>query len=134
MTLCPLLNASWAVQVHVATVLPAFILGSWQIFASRKGAHAHRVVGYIYLALMSATAISAIFVHEIMPDAPFGFSPIHIFVPLTLFGVFGALYGARMHRVSLHKWSMIGTYVGGLLIAGAFTLAPGRIMHAVVFG
>jgi uncharacterized membrane protein len=29
---------------------------------------------------------------------------------------------------------MLSVYIGGILIAGGFTLAPGRIMHAVVFG
>jgi uncharacterized membrane protein len=29
---------------------------------------------------------------------------------------------------------MIGLFAGALLIAGIFTLLPGRIMHAVVFG
>jgi uncharacterized membrane protein len=29
---------------------------------------------------------------------------------------------------------MIGLFTGALVIAGVFTLLPGRIMHAVVFG
>ena len=29
---------------------------------------------------------------------------------------------------------MISIFVGALVIAGLFTLVPGRIMHAVVFG
>ncbi len=29
---------------------------------------------------------------------------------------------------------MISMFVGALLIAGAFTFLPGRIMHAVAFG
>jgi uncharacterized membrane protein len=29
---------------------------------------------------------------------------------------------------------MIGIFSGGLVIAGLFTLLPGRIMHTVVFG
>jgi len=29
---------------------------------------------------------------------------------------------------------MIALFVGALLIAGLFTLLPGRIMHAVLFG
>jgi uncharacterized membrane protein len=31
----PLLHASLAIQIHVATVVPAFFLGAWQIFLSR---------------------------------------------------------------------------------------------------
>ena len=29
---------------------------------------------------------------------------------------------------------MIAIFVGALVVAGVFTLVPGRIMHAVVFG
>lgn len=135
MTLEPLLHAPLAVQVHVATVVPAFLIGTFQIFASRKGAPLHRALGYVYLVLMSVTAITTLFVHQLMPHSPFwGLSPVHLLVPLTLFGVVGALRGAWTHNVALHKRAMIALYVGGMLIAGGLTFLPGRIMHAVVFG
>lgn len=134
MTLAPLLEAPFAVQVHAATVVPAFFLGTWQIFLSRKGAPAHRAIGFVYLVLMTVTAIAALFVHQVNPDGRFGLSWIHLFVPLTLAGVAGALYGARTHDIAMHRNSMIGTYAGGLVIAGGFALAPGRIMYSVLFG
>jgi uncharacterized membrane protein len=135
MTLAPLLHASLPIRIHVATVLPAFAIGTYQIFLSRKGAPLHRALGYVYLTLMTITSIAALFVQTLMPNGPFfGFSPIHLFVPLTLFGVVGALRGAWTHNIALHRASMIGVYVGGLLIAGSLTLLPGRLMHWVVFG
>jgi uncharacterized membrane protein len=135
MTLEPLLHAPLAVQIHVATVVPAFVIGTYQIFLSRKGAPFHRVLGYVYLTLMTITSIAALFVQALMPRGPFfGFSPIHLFVPLTLFGVYGALRGARTHDVRLHRRAMLGVYIGGILIAGSLAFMPGRIMHAVVFG
>jgi uncharacterized membrane protein len=135
MSLEPLLHAPLAVQIHVATVVPAVFIGTYQIFLSRKGAPWHRVLGYIYLVLMTVTSIAALFVHQLMPRGPFwGFSPIHLLVPLTLFGVIGALRGAWTHNIAMHRASMIGVYVGGILIAGSLTLLPGRIMHAVAFG
>jgi uncharacterized membrane protein len=135
MTLAPLLAAPLAVQIHLFTVVPAFFLGTWQIFLSRKGAPFHRALGYVYLALMTVTAIAAIFVHQ-LKGVPmlFGFGPIHLFIPLTLAGVAGALYGAKTHNIRMHKRSMLGVYVGGLLIAGGFAFMPGRIMHAMIFG
>jgi len=36
--------------------------------------------------------------------------------------------------VKQHRNAMISVFVGALLIAGAFTFLPGRIMHAVAFG
>ena len=130
----PLFSAPLAVQIHVATVLPAFFVGTYLIFFSRKGARHHRVLGYLYLGLMTVTAIAALFVHRIMPNSRlFGLSPIHLFVPLTLFGVVGALRGAWSHNIGLHRRAMLGVYIGGLLIAGSLAFMPGRIMHTVAF-
>jgi uncharacterized membrane protein len=135
MSLEPLLNASLPIKIHVFTVVPAFVLGTWLIFFSRKGARNHRAVGFVYLALMTITAIAALFIHTIMPNGPFfGFSPIHIFSILTLSGVVSALYHAKKHNIPRHKRAMLGVYIGGLLIAGAFTFLPGRIVHQIFFG
>ncbi len=134
MNLEPVITASLPIKIHLATVLPAFAIGTWQILVSRKGAPIHRALGYAYLALMSVTAVAAIFIHEVMPNGPFfGFSPIHLFVPLTLFSVVGALRGAWTDNVNMHRRSMIGLYVGGLLIAGGLTFLPGRVMYRLFF-
>jgi uncharacterized membrane protein len=45
-----------------------------------------------------------------------------------------AVWRAHRHRVADHMRIMIMTFIGALVIAGLFTLLPGRIMHAVVFG
>jgi uncharacterized membrane protein len=45
-----------------------------------------------------------------------------------------AVLAARRGRVVTHGRSMMGLFLGALVIAGAFTLLPGRIMGAVVFG
>lgn len=135
MTLEPLLHAPLAIRIHVATVVPAFLIGTWQIFFSRKGQPFHRILGYAYLGLMTVTSVAALFVHALMPKSPFfGMSPIHLLVPLTLFGVIGALRGAWTHNLRLHRNAMLGVYIGGILIAGTLAFLPGRIMHAVVFG
>ena len=135
MSPAPLLAASFAVQLHVFTVVPAFFLGTWLIFFSRKGARRHRAIGYVYLVLMTVTAIAALFIHEIPAiDIVYGFGPIHIFSIVTLSGVVGALRGAWTHNIKMHRSSMLGVYIGGLLIAGTFAFLPGRIMHAIVFG
>lgn len=135
MNLEPLLHAPLAVQIHVATVVPAFLLGTWQIFFSTKGSPLHRVTGYTYLTLMTITAISTLFIHLVSPNSPFfGLSWIHLFVPLTLYGVYGALVTARRHDIKGHRRAMIGVYVGALIVAGGLAFMPGRIMHEVVFG
>jgi uncharacterized membrane protein len=44
MTLEPLLRAPLPVQIHVATVMPAFVIGMYEIFLSRKGQRFHRAL------------------------------------------------------------------------------------------
>lgn len=84
---------------------------------------------------MTVTAIAALFIHQIPAiDIVDGFGPIHLFSLITLFGVAGALRGARTHNIKMHRGSMLGVYIGGILIAGTFAFLPGRIMHALVFG
>jgi uncharacterized membrane protein len=129
----PVWTAPLAIQVHLATVLPAFVIGTFLLFVSKKGAPHHRALGYIYLALMTITAAATLFIHQVRPDGPMGFSLLHLFVPLTLFGVVGAIYGARTHNVRLHRNAMIGLYVGGLIIAGSLAFMPGRVMHKIFF-
>lgn len=131
--LTPIMNAPLPITIHLATVLPAFAIGTYLIFFSRKGAPHHCALGYLYLTLMSITATAALFIHEVSPNGFMGFSPIHVFVPLTFFGVVGAISGARTHNVKRHRGSMIGLYIGGLLIAGSLAFLPGRVMHRVFF-
>lgn len=124
-----------AVIIHVFTVVPAFFIGTWLIFFSRKGQRFHRAIGYVYLVLMTITAIAALFIHEIPAiDVFHGFGPIHIFSIITLSGVVGALRGAWSHNIAQHKRAMLGVYIGGLLIAGSLAFLPGRLMHTLVFG
>ena len=47
MSLAPLLAASFAIKLHAFTVVLAFVLGTWVIFFSRKGAPRHRAAGYV---------------------------------------------------------------------------------------
>jgi len=44
------------------------------------------------------------------------------------------VWKAHRHEVSDHRRIMILVFSGALIIAGLFTLLPGRIMHSVVFG
>ena len=61
-------------------------------------------------------------------------SPIHLLAIYTLAMLPLAVLHARRHRVPNHKRAMISIFIGGLVIAGAFTFVPGRIMHAVATG
>ena len=131
MSLAPLLNASPTIQLHAFAAMAAFALGVVQLSAP-KGTLPHRTIGWIWVSLMLVVSISAFFIHTIRLWGPW--SPIHLLAIFTLIMLPLAVLPARRHDVARHKWAMISIFTGALVIAGAFTLLPGRIMHAVVFG
>src|SRR5262245_3278876 len=131
MSLAPLLQAEPVIQIHAFAAMGAFALGLIQ-FAAPKGTLPHRTIGWIWVALMAMIALSSFFIHEIKLVGPF--SPIHLLTIFTLVMLPLAVLHARRHNVKRHRGAMISIFVGALVIAGAFTFVPGRIMHAVVFG
>lgn len=131
MSLQPLLDAPLAVQFHVATVIPAAILGII-VFLRPKGTATHRLLGKIWVALMIITSLSSFFIHAIKMF--YGFSPIHLLSILTIAGCLRAIQFARRGDIKRHVRMMKTVYLGGIVIAGGFTFVPGRIMHQVVIG
>jgi len=131
MTLAPLLAAPAVIQWHAFAALGAFALGAVQL-AAPKGTIPHRLFGWIWATLMLTVVVSSFFIHQIRLWGPW--SPIHLLSLFTLIMLPLAVLLARRHEVARHRRAMTGLFVGALVIAGAFTLLPGRIMHAVVFG
>jgi len=44
------------------------------------------------------------------------------------------IYAIRRRNVENHRRTMTGLYFGGLIVAGALTFLPGRLMFAMFFG
>jgi uncharacterized membrane protein len=130
MTLAPLLAADGAIQLHAFAAMTAFVLGVVQ-FSAPKGTIPHRTIGWVWVVLMLGVSISAFWIHKIRLWGPW--SPIHLLAIFTLVMLPIAVLHARRHRIDQHRWAMTGIFFGALVIAGLFTLVPGRIMHAVVF-
>ncbi len=131
MTLEPLLRAAPAIQIHAIAAMAAFVLGAIQLTAP-KGTLPHRMLGWIWVTLMALVAAGSFFIHTIREFGPF--SVIHLVSLFVLVLLPRAVLAARRGDVGAHRRAMISLYVGALVIAGGFTLYPGRIMHAVVFG
>jgi len=131
MSFQPLFDAPFAVQLHVATVVPAAVLGAVVLFFP-KGTPLHHLLGRIWIVLMIVTSFSTFFIHEL--NVFYGFSPIHIISAFTIYGCLQSVYFVRRGQIKRHMRIMQGIYLGGIVIAGGFTLLPGRIMYTVVFG
>jgi uncharacterized membrane protein len=131
MGLAPLADAAPAIPVHAFAAMAAFGLGVVQL-AAPKGTLPHRTLGWIWVGLMLSVAVSSFWIHQIRLVGPW--SPIHLLSIFVLITVPLAVWRAHQHEVADHRRIMISVFCGGLVIAGLFTLLPGRIMHAVVFG
>jgi len=122
--------------LHAVCAFVSFLLGTY-VLLNPKGTPRHLQIGRIYLGLMVFVSLSALLIREIDDNS---YSVIHILIPLTLALLAISIISVRRFRITRnskllmrHKITMIFTYVGGLVIAGAFTLAPGRILHRLIF-
>lgn len=127
----PLLTAPPPIPWHAFAAVAALAIGGTQL-ALPKGTARHRVLGYVWAALMLVIAVSSFWIQQIRLIGPF--SPIHILSILVIVTAPLAVWYAHTHKVAAHRSAMIKLYLFALVGAGIFTLLPGRIMHAVVFG
>ena len=124
-------TAPWIVQLHIMMALAAIVLGGIQ-FARPKGTASHRLLGRAWVAAMAVLAFSGFFIHEIRLWG--AYSPIHLLSAATLVLLVLGVWTARSGNIGRHRRMMKGLYFFALLVTGAFTLLPGRLMHQIVFG
>jgi uncharacterized membrane protein len=120
----------WAIQAHLAAVILALTLTPVMLLP-RKGTPRHRVLGYVWLLAMAATAGVSLFVRVLNPGH---FSPIHILSLFVLIQVPLIVYRARTHQIAQHQRAVRLMVLGALLIAGAFTFPFNRLLGRWLFG
>jgi uncharacterized membrane protein len=120
--------------LHLGTLAPAFVLGTY-LLINRKGTPAHQLLGKLYMGLMLFTATVTLFMEaQVGPILLNHFGYLHLLSLLVLRTVPLAYMAVRHGNIKAHKRHMIGMYIGALLLAGGFTLMPGRLMHMWLFG
>lgn len=118
---------------HLATIIPAFVIGTF-LLLMKKGTRIHKLLGKIYMPLMLVTAVITLFMPaRVGPQLGGHFGFIHAFSLLALYNVPTAYFSARRGDIKTHRKAMIGLYIGGILIAGAFAFMPGRMLHQMLF-
>jgi uncharacterized membrane protein len=124
------------IAVHMTAALGALVTGPVALWA-RKGAkqrpRLHRAFGYAWVTLMIVTAVSAMFIRDTRLPNIAGFTPIHLLIPATLAGLFGAFRALFRGDIAGHKSLMQRIYLGACITAGAFTLLPGRYLGNLVW-
>jgi uncharacterized membrane protein len=124
------------VIIHLAAALSAAALGPFALWARLSGKQRpklHRAFGYAWVTMMLIAALSAAFIHSHFPM--WGrFSWIHLFIPATFIGLFGAFWHLAKGNIRRHRNTMLGLYFGACLGAGVFTLLPGRFLGQFIWG
>jgi uncharacterized membrane protein len=111
--------------IHLATVIPALPLGAY-VLLRRKGDRLHKFLGRAWALMMVTTAIASFWVGS-------GLSFIHIFSVTTLISIPLSIWRIWVGDVAGHRRAMAAVYIG-LVIAGAFTFVPGRLLGALLYG
>ncbi|WP_158964998.1 DUF2306 domain-containing protein [Chachezhania sediminis] len=131
MALAPLWAARPPIPLHAVAAMAACVLGLGQL-ALPKGTRLHVWTGRVWIALMAAVAVSSFFIHTIRMLGPF--SPLHVLSAVTLFWLWAGMRAARRGQIDRHRRIMLALFFMALLLTGAFTVLPGRVMHEVILG
>ncbi|WP_299415194.1 DUF2306 domain-containing protein [uncultured Sulfitobacter sp.] len=131
MTLTPFTSAAPIIQFHILLALAAIAL-TIAILMLPKGSGYHRLMGRMWVATMAGIALSSFFIHELRMIGPF--SPIHLLSLYVLWNLVSGIRSARAGDIAQHQRTMKTMAFSALLVAGAFTLLPGRVMHSIVLG
>lgn len=122
-----LLERNPLVFSHLVFALAALALGA-VILARRKGTGSHRATGWLWVLLMGGTMLTSAFIRDYRMPNLAGITPIHFFTALVAIQLPRAVLAARRGDIGSHRKEMRGLYIGGCIVAGLFTLLPGRFL------
>ncbi len=117
------------VILHMSAAFTALGIGT-ALMIGVKGTTAHRTLGYAWCAAMMFTAISSFWIRGDHGRLSF----IHFLSGWTTLAVPLGIAFIRRRQVRRHARMMTSVFVGGLMIAGALTFLPGRLMFSLFFG
>jgi uncharacterized membrane protein len=111
-----------AVYVHLTAALCALVVGIVQMVRA-KGTASHKALGRVWVTLMFIVAISSLWLPSFLH-----FTWIHLFTLVTLIVLPRAIWLIRHGDVAGHARAMRNLFLGALVVAGLFTLMPGRLL------
>ena len=124
------------IAVHMSAAITAVLLGPFALWA-RLGRttrpRIHRALGYAWVTCMVAAALSAVFIRDFGLPNIAGYTPIHLLIPLTFFSLYRAFQYLLAGNFQGHRKSMQWLYFSACLVAGAFTLLPGRYLGHLIW-
>jgi uncharacterized membrane protein len=130
------MQMSPVIAVHMTASLIALVIGPiamWARLGQTKRPWFHRAMGYGWVSMMIVSSFSAIFIRDFWLPNIFGYTPIHLLIPVTLFWLVYSFRALAKKEIVKHRKAMIGLYFGACIGAGAFTLLPGRYLGGIVW-
>ena len=120
-----LLHRHPLVFFHLVTALLALAIGT-VVMLRRKGNGSHRIWGWAWVLAMGSTALASAFIRDYHLPNIAGITPIHAFTVMVAVNLPRGVWYIRQGNVLAHRKTMRGMYIGGCIVAGVFTLLPGR--------
>ena len=114
------------IATHATTALTTLVLGGLVLYRT-KGTAAHRLWGRLWVGLMLVIVLTSLFIYR------GHYSWIHALSFFTLAMLPYGVYLARTRNTKKHGFTMVGLYLGALVIAGVFTLLPNRLMGSALW-
>lgn len=124
------------IAVHLSLALTAVAIGPlvlWARLGSITRPQLHRALGYAWVTCMVAAALSAVLIRDFQLPNLSGYTPIHLLIPLTFFSLYRAFVYLLQGNFQGHRKSMQWLYFSACLVAGAFTLLPGRYLGHLIW-
>jgi len=125
-----LLDQPPAVVLHLVVAVGALVLGPIALWL-RKGSRGHRAVGYTWVALMAAAALTSVFIRDFRLPNLGGYTPVHLLTIATFVGIGLGIWHVSRRRIARHRRVMQITY-GAVVLAGAFAFLPDRYLGGLV--
>lgn len=124
------------IAIHMSAAIAATAIGPIALWSRRQGTarpRLHRAAGYAFVTLMLCAALSACFIRDERLPNWGGYTPIHLLIPVALLSMGRALWHLQRGNIARHRKIMQGVYIGACLVAGLFTLLPGRYLGGLLW-
>lgn len=115
------------VALHLVTALLALVVGAL-LLTGRKGNLGHRVLGWTFVVMLGTATITSAFMRDHGLPNLAGFTPIHLLTVVTAVFLPLGVWRARRGDVAGHRRLMTWLFTGACVLAGLFTLLPGRLL------
>lgn len=131
-TLAQLLERHPLIFFHLVTAVGALIIGG-MLLLGRKGTVHHKRLGWVWVLLMASTTVASGFIRDYEGLNIAGITPIHGFTMLVAVTLPRGVWYVRRGNLEGHRKTMRGLYFGACVIAGVFTLLPGRFLGGLLW-